>query len=288
MDSPPAARNLSVRDARCGQLRDAQLRRRQFIRRPAPRPNHVKLVAGPLRPRHRAQSLEDRSGLGEGACRRSPLLCSTMEAALSQPRPTELEGQPCSCVEVERLECLEGTAKVSFCRQDNRLRPRQCHIDPGTREGPAPVLQPDQRFPGAVELAELDQQLGVERLRAIEKAVPHADLIKQPPHLRQRVVGCAIVARREFHEPEHAQQHRRPPRLLLLRGLGDEREKRLPCTVEPSAIGVHQRAPGKRVGKSAAHLEPLLDRVAALLDQPLREVAATSVKLDQGQIAETF
>src|SRR5690349_11202484 len=128
-------------------------------------------------------------------------------------------------------------------------------------------------------MAKLDEQLGVERLRAIEKAVPDADLIKQLTHSRQRVVGRAIVARRELHEPEYAQQHRRPPRFLRLRGLGDERQKRLPRTAELPTVSIHQRAPGKRVGKSAAHLEPLLDRVAALLDQPPGEIAAASVEL---------
>ena len=56
------------------------------------------------------------------------------------------------------------------------------------------MFQPGQRFPGAVELAELDEQLGVERLGAIEQAVADADLIKQPSHVRQRVVGRLIVA----------------------------------------------------------------------------------------------
>ena len=73
-----------------------------------------------------------------------------------------------------------------------------------------------------------------------------------------------------------------------MRGPGEERDKRLPGPVEPSAVGIHQRAPGERVGKPAAHLEPLLDRVAALLDQPPGEVAATSVELGQGQVAEAF
>ena len=86
------------------------------------------------------------------------------------------------CVEVEGLERLEGAAKVALCRQDDRPRSRQGHIDPWTREGPSPVLQPGQRVAGTIEVAELDEQLGVKRLRAIEQAVADADLIKQPSH----------------------------------------------------------------------------------------------------------
>ena len=88
-----------------------------------------------------------------------------MQAALGQARPAELEGQSCSRVEFEGFEGPEGAAKVSFCRQDDRPRPRQCRIDPGTREDLSPVLQPGQLFPGPVELAELNEQLGVERFR---------------------------------------------------------------------------------------------------------------------------
>jgi hypothetical protein len=50
-------------------------------------------------------------------------------------------GQSCSRVEVEGLDRLEGAAKVSLCCQDDRPRPRQRRIDPGTREGPSPLLQ---------------------------------------------------------------------------------------------------------------------------------------------------
>src|SRR6185312_13246028 len=99
-----------------------------------------------------------------------------MQAALGQPRPAELEGQSCSYAGVEGLDRRQGAAQVPFCRQDDRPRPRQRHIDPGTREGPSPVLQPGQRFPGAVEVAELDEQLGMEWLGTIEQAVADADL----------------------------------------------------------------------------------------------------------------
>jgi hypothetical protein len=54
-------------------------------------------------------------------------------------------------------------------------------------------------------LSELDQELGVKRLRPIEQTVPDPDLLKQLSHLRQGAVGCVVVAGGELDESEHAQ-----------------------------------------------------------------------------------
>ena len=56
--------------------------------------------------------------------------------------------------------------------------------------------------------------------------------------------------------------------------------------IEPAAMGVDQRSPGKWVGEPAAHFQPLFDRVAAALDQLLGEVTPAGVELDQRQVAE--
>src|ERR1700759_5666645 len=58
-------RNLTVGDARCGELRHSELRRGQFIRRATPRSDQGEFVVCPAHPRLGSQALEDRDGLAQ-------------------------------------------------------------------------------------------------------------------------------------------------------------------------------------------------------------------------------
>ena len=179
------------------------------------------------------------------------------------------------------VERRERAGQVALGRGHDRPRAGQRRIDPDPRKRASPVLEPREYVPRTVDFTELHQQLDVERLGAIEEAVLDADLIEQ---LRicvsaRSAAGWSPAA--ILDEAKHAQQDRRPPRLLRCSGLLDEWPQRRSGAIEPAPMSIDQRPPGKRVGEPAAHFQPLLDRVAAALDQLLGEVAPASLELDQ-------
>lgn len=128
----------------------------------------------------------------------------------------------------------------------------------------------------------------MKRLGAIKQAVLHADLLEQQAHLRQRIVGRAEISCHELDGSLDPEQLRRPPRFLAADCFGHERTESRSRPIEPATMRIDQRSPRERIREPAAHLQPLFDRVAALLDQPYGEVAMPGMELGQREIAEPF
>ena len=150
------------------------------------------------------------------------------------------------------------------------------------------MLQSSQDLARTYGLSQLHEQLDVERFGAVEEPVLDADLVQQLTHLGQGAVGRSDVPGRELDEAEGAEEDRRPPRLGTAERLLDERFEGRSRADEPPVVRIHERSPCEWKREPAAHLEALLDRLAALLDQPVGEVPAARVEFDEGEVREPF
>ena len=213
-----------------------------------------------------------------------------MQTPLREPGAAKLERKLRCRLEVERVERLERAGQVAVGRGHDRPRAWQRRIDPDPRKRRGPSASSRASVSRARSTSpSCDQQLDVERLGAIEQPVLDADLIEQLAHVRQRAIGCRMITRGKLDEPEHARAGS-PPTTPSRRcsGLLDEWPQRRSGAIEPAPMSVDQRSPGKRVGEPAAHLQPLFDRVAAVLDQLLGELAPAGLELDKRQVREPF
>jgi hypothetical protein len=86
-----------------------------------------------------------------------PLLRAAVQSAAYEKGPREIEREFRRSSLVKRVEGGEGLLELSLCRQDDRSGPRQSYIDPESRKDPSSLLEPGERAPRTLDLAESDE-----------------------------------------------------------------------------------------------------------------------------------
>ena len=163
-------RDLLVRQAGGGELRDAQLRARQLLRGAA-QPDALELGTRLLGPGRRPEPLEDLERLLEVVGRGATLPRPAVQAPPREQRQAEIEGELRGLGLVELVERGQRARDVAVGGQHERTRARQRDVDPQAREAAPALLQTLEHAPRAVEVAERDERLDAERLAPVGEAL---------------------------------------------------------------------------------------------------------------------
>ena len=169
---------------------------------------------------------------------------------------------------------------VVLCREHERSRPRERHVDPEAREPPPPLLEPLQGLLGPVELAECEQRLDLKRLAPVEQRFCHPHRVVRRSHLRECAIGRLGVTGGKLDEALDREQPFDPPRPRpLALCLCQQPQECRAGSLQPPAMRIDERAPaeGRRVRPSQVDG---LEQSTASLRVLLREIPASRAELD--------